>query len=179
MKLFSLFKKARSQESGARSQSGRTDIFIVIVVILIAILLAGGELFLGDFLPLPDSLSSSLGGGSGTPGDRGTDPAADWSIEIENKGCEAQENTSVATVTGLAPGYISVEISNGAGGFAVIQTDSFTNLPVSVYELSLPNTLGFNTTPWRVRVFEGGTQNGNDFSGGTEKAVKDASSTGC
>lgn len=166
-------------------QRGGTEIYIVVVVILIAFLMAGGEFLLGNAFPLPDSLNpfqntpaNGGNGGSGGNGGNSTNPTT-WSVDLSNRGCSTGKNITTATVTGTASGYISVEISNGAGGFAPVQTRAFTNLPTSVYELNLPNDLGFNTTAWRVQVFQGGTNSNGNFSGGTVQASKNGSPTGC
>lgn len=164
------------------SQKGGVEVFIVIVIVLIGFLLAGGEFLLGSAFPLPDSLG--IGGGSGTtpPANGGNGTSANG-ITIQTKGCigtgKSGTSATTVTVTDEKPGYISLEISNGAGGFATVDTHEFKNLPTSVYELKLPNELGFNTSSWRVRLFEDGTNANGNFSGGTEKNSKDAAPTGC
>lgn len=143
--------------------------------------MAGGEFLLGNAFPLPDS----LGIGSGTPatGGNGGIGGTQGPISIQNKGCIGTGNTRVSATTVIItnpnPGYISLEISNGAGGFATVDTHEFKNTPTSVYELQLPNELGFHNTPWRVRLFEGGTNTGGDFTGGTEKSTQNGTPTNC
>lgn len=164
------------------SQKGGVEVFIVIVIVLIGFLLAGGEFLLGSAFPLPDSLG--IGGGSGTtpPANGGNGTSANG-ITIQTKGCigagKSGTSATTVTVTDEKPGYISLEISNGAGGFATVDTHEFKNLPTSVYELKLPNELGFNTSSWRVRLFDGGTENGGDFTGGEEKASANGNPTRC
>lgn len=163
-------------------QKGGVEVFIIIIIILIAILLAGGEFLLGSAFPLPDSFGIGSGGGTPVGSGNGGNASANG-ITIQNKGCVGTGTTAKSATTVIVtsenPGYISLEISNGAGGFASVDTHEFKNLPTSVYELELPNELGFNASPWRVRLFEGGTQTNGNFTGGTEKEVKDSSATNC
>lgn len=180
MKLFkNKFLTIARRKPTVIHQTGGVEVFIVIIVVLIAFLLAGGEFLLGNAFPLPDSLG--IGGGSSTPGGGGdgTSGGSQNSIVIQNKGCIGPLSSTTVIVTNSNPGYISLEISNGAGGFAVVETREFKNTPTSIYELKLPNELGFDKTPWRVRLFEGGTNTNGDFTGGTEKASENGTPTNC
>lgn len=170
----------RSKKLAVGSQRGGTEIFIVVIVVLIAFLLAGGEFLLGSAFPLPDSLG--IGGGtgnpSGTPG--GTNPSADWELTLEDRGCNTVSNQAVYTLGAFGPtrGYFTLSVKNGEE-FTPILSELFSTPPNQSWTLELGNAQGFNKNPWKVELFDVNPTSPETVTGGALKTSRDGSPTGC
>lgn len=163
-----------------------SEVIILLAIIVFSFYLAGGEYILKNVLSNPNPSSSGAEGDGSEGGTGGQNPtlppnADGWKVELVDKGCDKDKKEAiyVANITGKTAGYMSVEVQGGDNSFATVTTKPFTNLPLSAYDLRLPNDLGFNAKPWRVRVFEGGKEVDTNFSGGTPKAVQNGAPTGC
>lgn len=138
---------------------GYTEVFVIIIVILGAFLLSGGQLL---FQNNTNTFSTS---------DPGSSSGA-WSISYVSKGCAALGEEIEITAKGPGTGYVAVELKNGST-FQTVLSDEFkpglTN--ISIWSsLPLEKSLGFNTNPWRIKLFKGGDKTGAQWSGGDEKA---------
>lgn len=167
-----------------RSQKGDIEFLILIVVIIGAFTLAGGQYIFDTLpkgnakptptvIPLPTGGTGGIGGGLNqevtTPG---------WSIEIVSSICDSVKKESLVTfaLRGTAGGYYSILLrTNGSTPY----TYGFIDNELQVSSLNIKNTLGFNTNPWSVKLYEGGSESGGNFTGGTLKVSKNMSATGC
>lgn len=152
--------------------------FIVVVVVIIgAFLLSGGQnMFQSDeetTATTPASTTSSAPPGSGFgPG------ASGWSITYTSKGCAATGEQIEITARGSGTGYITIEVKNGSD-YQIVSSDEFKSSPSIWSPVTLLKSAGFATNPWRLKIFQGGSNSGGSWSGGTEKAAKDGVSTSC
>lgn len=107
-----------------------------------------------------------------------------WNLSYSKVGCEnfgsgqeGEKGTIVAN--GTLSGYISIEV-NRNGSFS--QTGSSVFVPLqNSYTIKLTNSEGFSSSPWRVRIFSGGSFNRDtkNWSGGTFRALIDNDTTSC
>lgn len=167
-----------------RSQKGDIEFLILAVVIIGAFVLVGGQ-YIFDTLPKNETENSETapapdegtGGGSGGGGeDEVTTPG--WSIEIVSSVCDDEKKESHISfaLRGKEKGYYSV-ILNKDG--ATPYTYSFTDKELQVDTLKIKNSLGFNDNPWSIKLYEGGSESGGNFTGGTLRSSKNMSATGC
>ncbi len=164
--------------SGQKGQS-TAYIIIFIIVIVFAVMLAGGgkSLFSGnDASPVLDPPSSDAGG-SLTP----ATAALDWKLTVNLKGCQTTAPVGMAIEIlpeGTADGYIAAEIEISPGDYLPTVFEVF-KAPKQAYTYVLPNTRGYNTKKWQIELFEGGTKNGDIYSGGTSRKIFNGLATGC
>lgn len=170
-----MFKNSR--EACPEYYRGDSEIFVLVIVILGAFLLAGGQLLFQSNADsgLSQPSANAGGGAAATPPAAGA--ATDYIKVLSSNGCDNtnhQGNSSIG-VTAPAAGYISFGLKDaGSPQF----TKSYTP-PSQSMGLTLSNSDGFNTKPWQIQLFSGGTQNGTTWSGGTIAASKDMDPTGC
>ena len=159
-------------------------IFVVLVIFSIA-LVSGAVNF--EYSPDPTgkptpSTSPTATPSAGTVPTATPDPSAGWSISFSHTPSDCiQETTPVLrgalTASGNSNGYVLVEVLVG-GSPQTILTAAFT-APQMTADLNLSSKDGFSTNPWRLTLYEGGTQSGGRFSGGVQQAVYDGTPTGC
>lgn len=75
-------------------------------------------------------------------------------------------------------GYIVAVIEITTGTFLATSFQSFAP-PKQAYTYVLPSSRGYNTKNWKIELYEGGTKNGNAFSGGTLRGSYSNKGTGC
>lgn len=173
---------------------GDSDMIVVIVILVGAFLLVGGQFLL-----------HGLGGfgigpkGPGTPGDSGGSitptpaAAATWSIEQINgkSSCDSTTHDSKTEIAlhGPEAGFYKFEVKNGDTYEPVyIESEGSSNIfnaftPntqfLQLLDLNLKAQDGFNTKPWRVLLFQGGTLEGSTLKDGVQKVEKNFDATGC
>lgn len=160
------------------SQKGGSEIFIVVIVVLIAFLLAGGEFLLGNAFPLPDSLG--LGGPVGSGNPPGATPSAQWDVTLEDSGCNTATGQANYTVGLFGPsrGYYTLSARTGAT-YIPILSEQFTQIPNQSVRLELDSDDGFGANPWKVELFEINPSSPESVTGGTLRASQDGQPTGC
>ena len=144
-----------------------TTFIIVAIVIVGAFVIGGGHLLFQE----KDYSTSGGGSGSNSP------TANDWTIDYTLKGCVTAGADVEILAKGPDKGYVTLELKNGEN-FDIISTDEFKSSP-SVWRPVLKSATGYNSKPWRLKLFQGGAINGGQWSGGTEKAVKQGNPTNC
>ncbi len=157
------------------SQKGQSTVYIIliIVVIIFAVMLAGGgnSLFTGNEpTSVTDEPTPSTDPLATTTPDPST-PAAAWSIDIVEGTCQTGKSAfkpENITAKGSADGTLSLEIENPVGTWKLDAAIPFHS-PSESYTVKLDNATGYNTKNWRIKL----------TSGGSEKAVKTGSPTGC
>lgn len=157
-----------------KNSRGETEIFVLVVVILGAFLLAGGQLLFQN----NEDTSLSQPAAGGTNGGTTQPPAGSTDlIQVISQGCSANQGNATIAFKGASAGYISF-------GLTEANKTQFTKPytpPVQSADLTLLNSDGFNTKPWQIQLFSGGTQDSTGkWSGGTSQApTKDMPATGC
>lgn len=172
-----------------KSLTVESDVVIVGIIIIGAFFLIGGQFLLsglGGFgiAPFKDQETST----NPTPGSGDTNNS-DWSIEqvLTKASCDNANNNSRVELAfkGTAPGFYRIDIKNGNSFQPVFINHTVYNefkpntQNIQVNDLTLTNADGFNTKPWRVVLFQGGTISGNDLTGGTQKADREFPATNC
>lgn len=160
-----------------KNSRGGTDIFVLLVVILGAFFIAGGQMIFQKSTPeTPQAGGANSGSTTPTP----TSATADQSqiIEIITNLCDNTIHRGNITVAfhGTEKGYFSFGLKEAG---AHQYTYEFSPVTLDHQELHVENVDGFNTKPWQIQLFSGGTKNGDVFSGGTSVASKDMQPTGC
>lgn len=135
--------------------------FIVVIVVIVgAFLLSGGQ---NIFQDNSEEVSSTPAATSGSAG------GSAWSITYASKGCASTGEQIEITAKGPGTGYITVEVKNGSS-FQAVDSAEFKSSPSIYSPVNLLKSAGFNTNPWRLKVWEGGSKTGGQWEGGTEKA---------
>ncbi len=154
-----------------KSQKGGMETLILIMIVAAAFVFVGGQSAFDMIYPDEDVTPTP------TPA-----PAAgansQWSIDLINKSCDAANNLSNVSIGFHGPdkGYYEILVDGTS-----IQTNEYipSSLGSESITLPLPDNLGFNIKPWKLRLFSGGSQTGSGFSGGTQKAEKQFDPTNC
>jgi hypothetical protein len=156
---------------------------ILIVLVIFSISIVSGA---DDFAFSPDptgkpspsiSPTATPSAGTITPPPANT---AGWSLSYNPEGCiqevvPYQKGRLVAN--GLTSGYITIETINGTSSNTILSSQ-FSPSQVT-YILSLSNSDGFNSSPWRINIYEGGIGSGGNYTGGTKQADFNTNPTGC
>ena len=112
-----------------------------------------------------------------TPTPKST-PEDNWSIVVATPTCQGNLAKTIVTNKGTKNGYIRLDISDTSGVFSRVDTGVF--LPVEhKMTLTLSNSAGFNTTKWKLSLFEGGTELDSQWNGGTLRKELVQEATGC
>jgi len=81
------------------------------------------------------------------------------------KGLRTERAQIEITARALYAGYITVEVNLG-NGFEILDTAGFTTSLNIWSPVNLYRSMGFYTNPWRLRIFQGGSKTGDQWSGG-------------
>ena len=162
-------------------QKGQSTAYIIIfiIVIVFAVMLSGGgkSLFSGnDASPIFDSPSDgSEAGPTATPS-----ASVEWKLTVNLKGCQTTPLGMAIEILpeGAADGYIAAEIEISPGNYLATIFQSFKS-PKQAYTYVLPTARGYNSKKWQIELFEGGTKNGDVYSGGTSRKTVTGTATGC
>jgi len=156
------------------SEKGQSSAFIIIfiVVIVFAVMVSGGgaSLFSGN------EASPDLATDTPEPTAGPTSPNVAWDIAVNLTGCKIVKEMSMtgsATVAGPTGGYIVLKVQNGSTT-NLITNPTFTS-PSTIYNLILPNSDSFNSNPWSIELYSGGSSG----SGGTLQKTYKGNPTGC
>lgn len=166
-----------------KNSRGETDILVVIIIIIGAFLLIGGQFLFQKTKP---TTQRNPGGNSGSSKD--TLPPA-WRIEQITNGanCDSESQSSQVGIAfhGTAPGYYRIEIQNN-DVFQPVRTEgaiynTFTPNAnnVQANTLLLKNADGFNTKTWKIVLLRGGTLSGNDLTNAIQMAEKEFPAINC
>lgn len=152
-----------------KSSKGNSEIPLIIIVIIGAFFLAGGQ-YMFQGLTSTDDTSINPGSGSAPL------PSSDWSIELEDTTCDSTSNLSKVTVVlhGPSAGYYTITIDSQVASTNVYTPSAQNNQTI---ELPLSNNLGFNTKPWIIKLFSGIIPVGTNTS--TPQTQKDMEPTSC
>lgn len=195
MKLFSKFSILNSQFSTPqrglpanaslkRCQAGASTIYIVIIIVIIifAVMFSGGteHLLSGGTASIVTNTPTPPAGSTPTSSPTPTaDPA--WTIDVSLTACQQGKSpfkTANITAKGQNAGYIVLEIETSPGNWIQDSSASFA-APSQNFTADLPNDAGYNSKNWRLRLFSGGTQTGDSWSGGSFRTSYAGSATGC
>lgn len=170
--------EVRDQKLAVGNERGGAEVFIVVIVILIAFLLAGGEFLLGNAFPLPDSLG--IGGGTPVGSAPGASPSAQWEVTLEDGGCNATTGQALYTAGLFGPtrGYYTLSVRSGAS-YTPVLSELFTEIPNQAVRFELDGDDGFRNNPWKVELFEMNPISPESVTGGALKATADGQPTGC
>lgn len=153
------------------SRKGGMEILILITIVIAGFFFAGGQSAFEMIYPDDEDLTPT------------TTPAAqqqqqEWAIELINVRCDSASQISNVSVGLHGPqnGYYTI-FMDGVG----VSTNEYTPSPQGDESviLPLPNTLGFNSKPWSISLYGGGSLFEGSFSGGTKKAEKQFTATAC
>lgn len=168
---------------------GGTEVYIILIVILGAFLLAGGQFILTNIVtpPVEDPKGGPLLGGGGTG--ESASSSATWKIELVNGkvSCDTAVHKSLAQIAfyGTASGFYRIDVKRGNGYQPIYISGNVYNTftpntqNIQVNDLGLGNGDGFNTSEWRAVLFQGGSVSGTTLTGGTQKAEKVFPPTAC
>ena len=158
-------------------------IFIVLVIFSIT-RVSGAVNF--EYSPEPTGKPAPSTGPTATPS-AGTitptptpDPSAGWSINYVIENCENGIARGKVNATGPANGYITLELQNSSGNYSIQSSEAF--LPPDgpgPSTLTLKSSAGYNNTPWRLNLFEGGSGSRDNYSGGTLRTSIQGTPTNC
>lgn len=168
-------------------QKGASELYVVIVVIIGAFLLAGGTMVFQNIMS-SDAFTGGLSGGSPS----GSSGSGTWSIVTVTNTCDNTNHIAHVSFAlhGTAAGFYRIDIKNGSTYAPITITDESgkanTYTPftpnsdnIQDIQLNLLNSDGYNTDPWRITLYQGGAPNGTDLPGGTQQAQQDMNATGC
>ena len=157
-------------------------IFIVLVIFSISIV-SGAD----DFAFSPDptgkpspTISPTATPSAGTVPTATPDPSAGWTISYTIDSCENGVAKGKVTATGPANGYMTLELQDACGNYSIRSSEAF--LPPDgpgPSDLTLNSSAGYNTRPWRLNLFEGGSGTRDNYSGGTLRNTIQGTPTGC
>lgn len=148
-----------------------------------AIMLSGGSssLFTGNVgSPAPPTPTPLLPAPTGSASTSPTPSSVSiWSVTATLKGCNI-DGFPKADIYSEGPmsGYLKLSVESTGGSYEQVATAAFT-APRSTNTATLLNSRGFNTKPWRVELFSGGSLSDANWSGGTLRKVYVGSPTGC
>lgn len=172
------------QLSACNSERGFAFIAIIFIVLVIfSITLVSGAVNF-EYSPEPTGKPTPSTGPTATPS-AGTitptpDPSAGWSINYVIENCENGIARGKVNATGPANGYMTLELQNSSGNYSVQSSEAF--LPPDgpgPSTLTLKSSAGYNNTPWRLNLFEGGSGSRDNYSGGTLRTSIQGTSTNC
>lgn len=196
-----LFKKIIKNDpntlfSSLNSSRGQSSIYIVIIimVIIFAVMFVGGVESLSsgnEASPVSitpsaaDSGTASPAAGSASPtastSPTATTAPATWTLDVIPGACEgltkAKFKKFQVAINGNSKGYIAVSQLKGSS-YEVYGTSEFSP-PLQNYTMSLLSDLQFDTKPWKITIFSGGTKNGENWVGGSTQKIYDGQPTGC
>lgn len=178
---------------------GQSSIYIVILVLVVifAVMFSGGgeSLLSGDRAstvtdtPEPSQVADTTVTPTSTqptvtPTETQPTPTSvpGWSVSLSSSSCKlTSENTpyldSNLEIVGTSNGYVALEVTEGS------ITETITTLafapPSKNHKVYLHKAQGFSTNPWRVAVYEGGSQVNGQWQAGVEKASYTGDPTGC
>lgn len=158
-------------------------IIILITMLAFAIMLSGGSssLFTGNVgSPAPPTPTPLLPAPTGSASTSPTPSSVSiWSVTATLKGCNI-DGFPKADIYSEGPmsGYLKLSVESTGGSYEQVATAAFT-APRSTNTATLLNSRGFNTKPWRVELFSGGSLSDANWSGGTLRKVYVGSPTGC
>ncbi len=154
---------------------GQIEFLLLAIVALGAFFMAGGQYIMntlpkGGFDPTASSSATPAPGGTGTG-------SAEWKIDIAGtSSCDKPTRKAIVSValSGKEKGYFGFGLKDQGQ-----LTSEFSTLPTQIEELSLSADDNFNTKPWQIKLFSGGSGSGHSFSGGTLQVTKDMDPTNC
>lgn len=164
--------------------SEKGSIFLILifaVIIFFSISLVSGAT---KFQYSPESSSPISSSPTATPGTNGTpvvspSPADNqWNISYTITSCENGLATGVITTTSLADGYVVLETQDGSGSYLERSSDVATS-PTQSLGLELVPAWNHAASPWRLRLYEGGSGTKDNYSGGTLRNTIEGTPTGC
>ncbi len=155
------------------------------MVIIFAVMFTGGtsSLLSGDVASSVTNTPTPSDGESNPSASPSASPGPSWKVNISGSECKfTQEQTPYLSTnleaTGTSNGYLSLEVIKD-GKTEIVTTFEF-NSPSEKGSLSLHKAQGFSDNPWKLKLFEGGSQVAGQWEGGTEKAsYNDGKPTGC
>lgn len=172
------------------SQSGFAFIAIILIVLVIfSISIVSGA---DDFAFSPDptgkptpttSPTATPSAGTITPTPTPTptpNQSSGWSINYVIENCENGIARGKVNATGPANGYMTLELQNSSGNYSIQSSEAF--LPPDgpgPSTLTLKSSAGYNNTPWRLNLFEGGSGSRDNYSGGTLRTSIQGTPTNC
>lgn len=147
---------AKSLNSKNSNQGNVGVFFIIALVVIFAIMLSGGSGSLtsgniaSGITPLPTSENSTL---QPLPTTASPSASTQWTINYTNDGCideTTKFSKGILEISGDTDGTLAIQVQNGES-FMTIITSPFTS-PSKKYALTLSNTDGFNSNPWRITL---------------------------
>jgi len=163
------------------SQKGSIAFYILLLIVLgFGVLLAGGgpSLLSGD-TPSPVNATPTPTLVPGAPTPTPTTVPSTWSISYALEPCANGERKGKALTKAESAGYMSLEISNGEIYVPIDTGTSAVLLPEGEHPIFLRNSKGFNSKPWRVALYSGGTLTDGQWTGGILEAERKGIATGC
>lgn len=167
------------------SSRGGSEVYIILIVILGAFLLAGGQFILTNIVTPPVDTGAPnplLGGGDGGDGS-GSPSSTGWDIQFTKRSCEGTTAHAQLVLSGPTKGYADIQFGDGSSYYTYLQM-GYNNPPTTVISLDL--TGDYNTSPIRIILNSGGTFIVTDTtsgegtgSGGTQKKSADFPATNC
>lgn len=104
--------------------------------------------------------------------------SAGWSITYVINSCENGIAKGTISNKGTANGYGTLEQQDSSGNYQIKSSDQFV-APEGPLDLTLRSADGYNSTPWRLGLYEGGSGTRDNFSGGTLRATIQGTPTSC
>lgn len=170
------------------SQSGFAFIAIILIMLVIfSISIVSGA---DDFAFSPDptgkptpttSPTATPSAGTITPTPTPTpDPSTGWSITYVINSCENGIAKGKVTATGPANGYMTLELQDSSGSYVTKSSEAFLSPDgPGPSDLTLNSSAGYNTRPWRLNLFEGGSGTRDNYSGGILRNTIQGAPTSC
>lgn len=176
------------------------------MIVIFAVMLSGGgeSLLSGDRAstvtdtPEPSPSTTALASPTASPsatlpttapsvsptGSQATPTSAPgWTVSLSGSVCKPvpNENTTFLESTlltqGTSNGYFAIEIIENSVT-EIVSTFAFSP-PTMARRIFLHKDQGFSTNPWRIILYEGGTQINGQWQGGVERAFYPGVATGC
>lgn len=155
-------------------------IIIIILVIFSISIVSGADDF--AFSPDPTGKPTPTTSPTATPSAGTITPtpnqSVDWSITYVINSCENGIAKGTISNKGTANGYGTLEQQDSSGNYQIKSSDEFI-APEGPLDLTLISADGYNSTPWRLGLYEGGSGTRDNFSGGILRATIQGAPTNC
>ena len=155
-----------------RRSRGDIEVIILVVIIIGAFLLAGGQ-YMMSALPWYDNIDNSANNNDSDAGvGDGESASTDWRINVITSTCDNVLHKANVRIelNGTQKGTYDVSVQNG-GTYIKKFSGDFTTIPLHGKYLELYNSDGFDKNKWKIDLYETGST--------TPKTTKEMNPTNC